>query len=97
MGRRQFSREFKRRGESLAIDVPGALTLDESGLMLQAALAGAGLTYLAEAAVADHLASGRLTQVLGDWTPAFEGLCLYYPGRQHVPAKLRALIELIRE
>jgi DNA-binding transcriptional LysR family regulator len=28
------------------IDVPGTLTLDESGLMLQAALAGAGVSYL---------------------------------------------------
>jgi DNA-binding transcriptional LysR family regulator len=89
--------EFERRGETLAVDVPGALILDESGLMLQAALAGAGLAYLTEAAVAEHLTSGRLVQVLDDWTPPFAGLCLYYPGRRHVPAKLRALIDLIRE
>jgi DNA-binding transcriptional LysR family regulator len=67
--------EFERHGEILAIDVPGALTLDESGLMLQAALSGAGLAYLAEAAVADHLANCHLNQVLGDWTPPYEGGC----------------------
>jgi len=89
--------EFERRGETLAVDVPGALILDESGLMLQAALTGVGLAYLAEGAVAEHLASGRLVQALDDWTPPFAGLCLYYPGRRHVPAKLRALIDLIRE
>jgi DNA-binding transcriptional LysR family regulator len=88
--------EFERRGESLTIDVPGTLTLDDSGLMLEAALHGMGLTYLPEQAMTDHLAAKRLIQVLGDWTPPYPGLCLYYPGRRHVPAKLRALIELIR-
>jgi DNA-binding transcriptional LysR family regulator len=94
---RVYHWDFERHGESLTLDVPGALTLDESGLMLQAALQGAGLAYLAQQAVAEHLAAGRLVQVLNEWTPSYPGLCLYYPGRRHVPAKLRALIDLIRE
>lgn len=89
--------EFSRRGESVEIDVPGRLILDESGLMLEAALCGAGLAYLSDHAVQEHVASGRLLQVLDDWTPPYDGLCLYFSGRRHVPAKLRALIELVRE
>jgi DNA-binding transcriptional LysR family regulator len=89
--------EFERRGETVEIDVPGALTLDEMTLMLEAALAGAGLAYLNEWAVRDHVAEGRLVPVLEEWSPPYPGLCLYYPGRRHVPAGLRALIELIRE
>lgn len=89
--------EFERHGEAFTLDVPGALTLDESGLMLEAAVAGMGLTCLPERTVAADLAAGRLVQVLGDWTPPYEGLSLYYPGRRHVPAKLRAFIDLIRE
>jgi DNA-binding transcriptional LysR family regulator len=89
--------EFERHGQRLAIDVPGKLILDESSLMLEAALHGAGLTLLVERAVAQHLVAGRLLQVLDGWTPPFPGLRLYYPGRQHVPAKLRAFITLIRE
>jgi DNA-binding transcriptional LysR family regulator len=88
--------EFERHGEALAIDVDGMLTLDEPQLMLEAARAGLGLTYLTEFNVAEDLAAGRLERVLEDWTPPFERLCLYYPGRRHVPAPLRALIELIR-
>jgi DNA-binding transcriptional LysR family regulator len=34
--------------------------------------------------------------VLEDWSPAFEGYFLYYPGRRQVPAALRALIDMIR-
>jgi len=89
--------EFERKGESFALDVPGSLILDESTLMLEAALAGAGLAYLSEWAVKPDLAAGRLIQVLADWTPAVPGLSLYYPGRRLVPAGLRAFIDLIRE
>jgi len=89
--------EFERRGETMAIDVPGVLALDEMNLMIEAALAGAGLAFLNHWSVAGHLAAGRLETVLDDWTAPFPGMCLYYPGRRHVPAGLRALIDLIRE
>ena len=89
--------EFEKRGESVALDVPGVLTLDETDLILQAALAGEGLAYLFDFATADHVAGGRLEEVLEDWLPAYPGLRLYYPSPRNVPAKLRAFIELIRE
>lgn len=89
--------EFEKRGKAILIDAPGSLTLDESGLMLEAALAGAGLAYIGEASAAAHIAAGRLEVVLGDWTPPYPGLSLYFAGRRHIPARLRALIDLIRE
>jgi DNA-binding transcriptional LysR family regulator len=89
--------EFARHGETLAVDVKGMLTLDEPSLMLPAAREGLGLAYLTEWNVAADLAAGTLQRVLEDWTPPFDGLCIYYPGRRHVPAALRALIDLIRE
>lgn len=89
--------EFERHGEVMEIDVPGALRLDETTLMLEAVRAGVGLSYLSEWSVKADVASGRLVQVLDDWTPAYPGLCLYYPGRRHVPAGLRAFIDLIRK
>jgi DNA-binding transcriptional LysR family regulator len=88
--------EFEKRAETLALDVPGTLTLDESELMLQAALAGQGLAYLTDEATAEHVAAGRLIPVLEDWSPAYPGLCLYYPSRRNAPAKLRAFIALVR-
>jgi DNA-binding transcriptional LysR family regulator len=88
--------EFERRGKKVEIDVPGRISLDDTGLMQEVALAGLGLAYLSAWQVALDVKAGRLIQVLDDWTPSFPGLCLYYPGRRHVPAGLRALIELIR-
>ncbi|WP_176593709.1 LysR family transcriptional regulator [Sphingobium sp. EM0848] len=88
--------EFERHGETVLIDAPGTLTLDESGLMVEAALAGIGLAYLAEPTIADHIANGRLMVALEDWTPPYPGPCLYFAGRRHIPPRLRALIDLIR-
>ncbi|WP_144141366.1 LysR family transcriptional regulator [Paraburkholderia sp. BCC1884] len=89
--------EFERRGEALRVDVKGALMLDEPAMTLQAARAGLGLAYLSEWNAAADLQAGTLVRVLEAWTPPLDGLCLYYPGRRHVPAGLRALIEMIRE
>jgi DNA-binding transcriptional LysR family regulator len=89
--------EFEKRGQTMLIDAPGNLTLDQGGLIREAALAGAGLAYLAEHTIAQDIASGRLVAVLEDWTPPYPGLSLYFAGRRHIPARLRALIDLIRE
>jgi DNA-binding transcriptional LysR family regulator len=89
--------EFERHGEAVRIDAQGSLMLDEPGLTQQAARAGLGLAYLSEWNVATDLQAGTLVRVLEGWTPPLDGLCLYYPGRRHVPAGLRALIEMIRE
>ncbi|VVN43855.1 LysR family transcriptional regulator [Pseudomonas fluorescens] len=89
--------EFERRGEEQILDVSGSLTLDNPHLMIEAALQGAGLAWMNEFAVSSHLASGELIRVLEDWTPSFPGLSLYYPANRHMPASLRAFINLVRE
>lgn len=89
--------EFERHGEELTIDAKGPLTLDNHHLMVEAALHGAGLIWTSEWSVAPYLESGRLVRVLEEWTPAYPGLRLYYPGHRHVPAGLRAFIALIQE
>ena len=88
--------EFEKRGEAIAIDVPGQLTLDDSDLMLVAALAGEGLAFLSDIAAAKSIEAGLLLPVLEDWSPQYPGLCLYYPSRRNIPARLRAFIDLIR-
>lgn len=89
--------EFVHHGKAISVDVPGALILDEPNLMHEAARAGLGLAFLVETYIADDVATGQLVRVLQEWTPAFPGLALYYAPGRHVPAGLRAFIDLIRE
>jgi DNA-binding transcriptional LysR family regulator len=96
-GGKLYRWEFEKRGEEMALDVPGRLTLDNDGLMIEAALEGLGLAFVSDWWVTDHLAKGSLQAVLEDWTPPFPGLCLYYPRHRHVTAGLRAFVDLIRE
>jgi DNA-binding transcriptional LysR family regulator len=89
--------EFERHGEAMTMDVPGSLTLDEADMIAQASRAGLGLAYVDELMVADDIASGRLVVVLSEWTPSYPGYCLYYPGRRHMAASLRAFVDLAQE
>jgi DNA-binding transcriptional LysR family regulator len=89
--------DFGKHGRRVSIDVDGSVTLDNEHLMITAALQGIGLAWISEHAVLSELAAGSLVRVLDDWSPAYPGLSLYYPGRRHVPAGLRALIEVARE
>ncbi|WBO23814.1 LysR family transcriptional regulator [Sphingomonas abietis] len=88
--------EFARHGQEIAIDVPGVLTLDHSGLMVEAAIDGLGIAFVPEHVARAALDSNILAIVLEDWSPAIAGLCLYYPGNRHVPAGLRAFIDMLK-
>ncbi len=89
--------EFERRGEAVAVDVPGALTLNHSELMADAAADGLGIAYVHAWAAQSYLNAGRLVAVLDDWSPPLPGLFLYYPSRRQPPSALRAFIDVLKE
>jgi DNA-binding transcriptional LysR family regulator len=94
---KRYSWEFARHGQEFAVDVPGALTLDNPDLMAGAAAQGLGIAYLPLLTAAPYVARGELALVLDAWCPMIPGLVLYYPGHRHVPPGLRAFIEVVRE
>lgn len=89
--------EFTKQGEVFRVDVPGNLILDAPILMQEAARQGQGLAQIAEWYTREDVAAGRLVPVLEDWMTSHPELSLYYSGRRHIPAGLRAFIDLIRE
>lgn len=88
--------EFQRRGEDVVVATTGNLVVDQSRLLLAAALDGCGLAYVTRWMAADALADGRLRQVLAEWTPPYPGLCLYYPKHRHIGAGMREFLDFLR-
>lgn len=88
--------EFERGRKSVTINVNGPLIIDDTHLVIQAVLAGAGLGLVYEEQVAKDIAKRRLVRVLEDWTPPIPGFFMYYPSRQHQPSALAALVNALR-
>jgi DNA-binding transcriptional LysR family regulator len=91
-----FDWPFERNGKARKISVEGRVMVNDPDLAVRAAVDGLGIAYTIEALAEPFLRSGQLVRVLEDWSPSFEGLFLYYPGRRRVPAALRALIDMVR-
>jgi DNA-binding transcriptional LysR family regulator len=87
---------FEQDGQSVHIDVEGAITLDEASLARTAALASVGLTLAMESDVRDDIQAGRLVRVLEDWTPTLSPLSLYYPSRRNPTAAFKAFVDFAR-
>lgn len=91
-----YAWEFAKDGRELRVRVDGQLIFNSSRAQINAAVSGYGIAYLPENLVLDDLATGRLVQVLDEWSPLFQGYYLYYPSkRQNAPA-FSAVINALR-
>jgi DNA-binding transcriptional LysR family regulator len=88
--------EFERGRQSVKMGVTGPLIVDDTHLVIQAALNGVGLGLAYEEQVAEYIAKRLLIRVLENWTPPIPGFFMYYPSRQHQPAALSALVNALR-
>lgn len=88
--------EFGRDGQALRTHVPGQLAFNMGSHILRAALAGCGLAYLPEDAVAAHVAAGRLCIVLSDWCQPFPGYHLYFPRHRQASPAFRLLVDALK-
>lgn len=92
----RFPWEFERDGQVVRVEVAGPVGSDDQDMMIEAALAGAGLAFVFEHRVAEHLAAGRLVRCLDEWCPPFRDLFLYYAVRDHMPAALRVVVDRLK-
>jgi DNA-binding transcriptional LysR family regulator len=89
--------ELERRKKTWRVPVRGPVTTNDAGLSRSLALAGVGLYYALEPAIADELSRGELRVVLEPYAPEVPGLFLYFPSRGQVSPALKAFIEVARE
>lgn len=89
--------ELGHHGRNASIDVGGPMTLGNTTLMVDAALAGIGIAWVPDYHVHDHIAAGRLVHLLPEWSPTLPGLGLYFPANRHPPTALRLFSQAVRE
>ena len=87
---------FERNGETITVTPKGPLIVGIGAtvdLAVEAAVAGSGIIYLFDDWLRPYFDRGELEPILESWWPTFSGPFLYYPGRRHLPAPLRAFID----
>ena len=91
-----YAWEFERDGREFSVRVDGPLTFNSVFPVLQAALDGFGIAYLMENQVQPYIDTGELVMVLGEWSPPFAGLHLYYPSRRQPTQAFATIADALR-
>lgn len=87
--------EFARGRRALEIAVNGGLTVNDTELMIRAALDGVGVAYMLDYQVRPWIEAGKLIRFLEAWSPRFPGFYLYHTSSRQVPPALRAFIDFL--
>jgi DNA-binding transcriptional LysR family regulator len=91
-----YAWEFEKDGREVRVRVDGQLTFNTSYAMIDAAVAGYGIAYVPETLVERECASGRLMQILDDWSPMFPGYYLFYPSRRQNSPAFKVVVEALK-
>jgi len=86
--------EFERNGQSVIIDPPGSVLVNDPSLLRTFAKQGMGLIYGASINVAADVEQGALEPLLEKFSPAQESFFVYYPRASRNQPKLRAFVDL---
>ena len=93
----RYAWELERGRRTWRVPVRGPVITNDTQLMRELAIAGAGLLYTFEPDIADELRRGRLRVVLEPYASAVPGFFLYFPSRAQVSPALRAFVNVARE
>ena len=85
--------EFAREGQALSIEAPGAVLVNDAGLLRALAVKGMGLIYTSSLQAAEEISQGLLEPVLESYAPARDSLFIYFPRSSSAQPKLRAFVD----
>ncbi|MGE3710081.1 MAG: substrate binding domain-containing protein, partial [Hyphomicrobiaceae bacterium] len=84
---------FGPPGRETTVRISPVLTVNSATAVHHALIAGVGVGFIPEFAVARDLRAGRLISLLDNMTVQGLGVYLVYPSRLHLSAKVRAFID----
>ncbi|ARP88734.1 LysR family transcriptional regulator [Bordetella genomosp. 9] len=88
---------FRVNGQVAAYRVSGRLECSDGSVLHQWTLAGCGLAWRSMWEVRQDLESGRLETVLDEYRAPPNGIYAVLPERKHIPARVRAFVDMLRE
>ena len=88
---------FAKGIEASGVGVDGSLSTNNGDVLKEAAIQGLGIVLMPTFIVEDALADGRLKPILQDYCPIPFSLYAVRPSRHFTPARVRILIEFLRE
>jgi len=94
---RRYPLDFEKDGARIEVPSEGPLSVNDSSVYLDAALAGLGVCQLPTSVVREHIESGALEIVLGEWLSAPLPLSIVYPLNRNLSNKVRVFVEWIAE
>nr|MBL8409726.1 LysR family transcriptional regulator [Dechloromonas sp.] len=86
---------FTHGGQTIEVPVRWSFHTNETAVLRQAVLAGAGIGMLPTYYVGDALRQGRLLPLLPAYEPEVLGIHAIYLSRQHQPLALRLLVDFL--
>jgi DNA-binding transcriptional LysR family regulator len=89
---RPYDWEMRRKKEVLPLRIKARLLVSDSGTLIGACEAGAGIGQILEIGTGQLLHSGKLIELFPDWSDERFPLYAIYPSRLHRAAKVRAFI-----
>ncbi len=91
----EFSRPDAQDAAPASVPVSGNLSANDSVVLLEAAMAGAGIALQPMFSAAGPLASGALVPLLPDWQAQGMGIYGVYTSRQQLSATLRTMLDFL--
>lgn len=94
---RQLPVVLAREGQSVTVRGKHFVSVNDTGAMLAATLAGLGIMHGPAFITGRHVDSGALVQVLGEWQAPAVPIYIVYPANRHLSARVRVFVDWMLE
>lgn len=88
---------LKKDGKDYPVKIKTAFKSNDPEVLLEAAIAGMGITIMPTFVAGDAIRQGKLTMLLEDYEIMNNHVYIVYSSRRFVPAKIRVFVDFLKE